>query len=281
MSNTKRCSGHKGHWECSDEHPDHKVPRSEFGTHSGQPDGLQDKCWKCKQYTNGTRPRHPETDELKVSWVRTRAVRYYGASEPKAKRANPIGPLGIPWKECIAMATNDAESIAWVRPDKSNILQFTPRTWTNKNGELKTANSVTLKSMVRNDGLPEGIVTPSEKKVRRETKRIQYTPEGWIYALKDHMKEPGFLKLGKTNDLKRRLADFNTAGDFEMMYWSKVVDAKAAEDMLHAHFIDSHHLREWFKVSLKDAVEAMDSISDTVNDPDWEGIVDLGDVDES
>ena len=149
-----------------------------------------------------------------------------------------------------------------------NILQFTPKT---------EKNSVTLKSIVRNDGLPEGIVTPSEKKARRETKRIQYTPEGWIYALKNHMAIPGFLKLGKTNDLKRRLADFNTAGDFEMMYWSKVVDARVAEDMLHAHFIDSHHLREWFKVSLKDAVEAMDSIADTVNDPDWEGIVDVGD----
>ena len=95
------------------------------------------------------------------------------------------------------------------------------------------------------------------------------------------MKEPGFLKLGKTNDLKRRLADFNTAGDFEMMHWAKVVDAKAAEDMLHAHFIDSHHLREWFKVDLKDAVEAMDSIADTVNDPDWDGIVDLGDADDA
>ena len=272
MSNTKRCSGYKGHWECNEEYPDHQVPIEQFGPGG---DGLQVRCRKCAKYysvirnpiANPTRPRHPDTNQLKVHWQTARAKEYYGGM-PKDPRNDKR------WKECRAMATKDSEAIDWVRPDDSqpsNVIPF----------KAKPKPAVTLKSTVRNDGLPKGIVTPSEKKVRREAKRIQYTPEGWIYALKDHMKEPGFLKLGKTNDLKRRLADFNTAGDFEMMHWVKVVDAKAAEDMLHAHFIDSHHLREWFKVDLKDAVEAMDSIADTVNDPDWEGIVDLGEADES
>jgi len=222
--------------------------------------------WACAdEYPK--RRRHPETNQRRMHWLTARAEEYYGGKpeDPKTDQH---------WKECRVKATKDAESIAWVRPDDSqtsNVIPF----------KAKPKPAVTLKSTVRNDGLPKGIVTPSEKKVRREAKRIQYTPEGWIYALKNHMAIPGFLKLGKTNDLKRRLADFNTAGDFEMMHWVKVVDAKAAEDMLHAHFIDSHHLREWFKVDLKDAVEAMDSIADTVNDPDWDGIVDLGDADDA
>ena len=268
MSNTKRCSGYKGHWECSEEYPDHRVPVEQFGPDG---DGLHNRCRKCKKYYDGirdpNRERHPETNQRRMNWLTARAKDYYGGKpeDPKTDQH---------WKLCREMATKDAESIAWVRPNDnqpSNVIPF----------KAKPKPAVTLKSTFRNDGLPKGIVTPSEKKVRRESKRIQYTPEGWIYALKDHMKEPGFLKLGKTNDLKRRLADFNTAGDFEMMHWAKVVDAKAAEDMLHSHFIDSHHLREWFKVDLKDAVEAMDSIADTVNDPDWDGIVDVGDADDA
>jgi len=116
----KRCGGYKGHWECSEDYPDHnKVPRSEFGTHSGQTDGLQGRCRKCMDYSNTKRPRHPETDELKMDWKTARAKEYYGGV-PKAKRANPIGPLGIPWKECLAMADKDSESIAWVIPAMPN-----------------------------------------------------------------------------------------------------------------------------------------------------------------
>jgi len=123
MSNTKRCSGYKGHWECSEEYPDHQVPVENFGP-SG--DRLQGRCQKCMDYRNTKRPRHPDTNQMKLSWARTRAVLYYGASEPKAKRANPIGPLGIPWKECLAMATKDAESIAWVIPNDSQPINVIP-----------------------------------------------------------------------------------------------------------------------------------------------------------
>ena len=275
MRKTKRCSGYKGHWECSDEHPDHQVPVEQFGIVK---DGFQSRCGKCKtrydRIRNPNMPRHPETNQRKMHWLTARAKEYYGGmpKDPKTDKH---------WKACRDMATKDSESIAWVRPDNSNILQFTPRTWTNKNGELKTTNTVTLKSTVRNDGLPKGIVTPSEKKVRRETKKIKYDKPGWVYALKDHMKQPGYLKIGSSNDLKRRLADFNTAGDFEMMYWRKVPDCKKAEREVHTHFAGHNHIREWFKVSLKDAVEQIDIVADLSVDSDWEGIVDVGEADES
>jgi len=242
MEKVKRCAGQKGHWECIEEYPDHMVPVEKFGIVK---DGFQSRCHKCAKYRDGI--RNPIRNAIISEAEKLVGGRKVLRSMPKEYRA-----------KVMEMAKDNKAG-----PD--NILQFTPQTWTSKSGELKTANSVTLKSTVRNDGLPKGIVTPSEKKVRRETKRIKYEPEGWIYALKNHMAIPGFLKLGKTNDLKRRLADFNTAGDFEMMYWVKVDDAKVAEDMLHAYFIDSHHLREWFKVDLKDAIKAMDSIANTVN----------------
>ena len=124
MGNTKRCGGHKGHWECSEEYPDHKVPRSEFGTHLGQTDGLQDKCHKCKKYYNDIRnpnmPRHPENNQRKMHWLTARAEEYYGGM-PKDPKTDEL------WKVCRAKATKDSESIAWVTPNDnqpSNVIPF-------------------------------------------------------------------------------------------------------------------------------------------------------------
>ena len=284
MSN-KECKGlraaiglaYKDQWACADEYPDHEMPIELFGNNKTNPDGKQKSCRKCRKYyynihnpeKDPKRRRHPETNQRRMNWLDVRAIEYYGG-EPEDRKTDKH------WKECRAKATKDAESIAWVRPDDSqpsNVIPF----------KAKPKPAVTLKSTVRNDGLPKGIVTPSEKKVRQEKRKIKYVPEGWIYAAKDWMKqrEEDYHKLGKTNDLERRLKEFNTAGDFEMMHWVKVPDVKKAEDMLHYHFRDQHHLREWFKVSLEDAIEAMDAIGDIVNDPDWKGEVDLGDADDA
>ncbi len=288
MSNTKRCSGYKGHWECSENYPDHEVPRSEFTPHSGQPDGLQDKCWKCKQYYNGTRPRHPETEELKVSWVRTRAVRYYGASEPKAKRANPIGPLSIPWRECLAMANKDAESIAWVRQnDKQpdNILQFTPRTWTNRNGEIKTANSVTLK--------PKEDFGPRTPMTKREPAKVigKKVPEGWVYIVRNP-EVPQYLKVGKTfpNGIGDIMSAARRYGRAELVHKEWASHAEVAEKSIAHECLKSYNLRalgytdvgtEVFKVDEQTAIDIVKIACDLVNDPDWDGIVDVGDADDA
>jgi hypothetical protein len=180
-------------------------------------------------------------------------------------------------KERRELRAEARDEILAEKEQPDNILPFKPKE-AKKPAKLKSAR---LKSHSRNKGLPQGIVTKSEQRVRQEKKKIKYVPEGWTYAAKDHMKEPGYLKLGKTNDLSRRLSELNTAGDFEMMHWVKVPDVKEAEDMLHHHFKSQHYLREWFEVSTGDAIEAMDAIGDIVNDPDWEGIVDMGEADES
>lgn len=248
-NNKKECKGlkalmglaYEGQWACEEDYPDHMVPVDLFGNKKTNPDGKQHSCQKCMGYRNSV----------------------HNSRIAKAEAyAKSVG-IAANTKEWRALPKERRDEVFQIVAGKSNVIPF----------KLKSTN--------RNAGLPQGIVTPSEKKVRRESRAITYTPEGWLYAAKDHMKQRGFLKLGKTNDLARRLSEFNTAGDFEMMYWVKVADAKAAERMVHDHFESDHHLREWFKVSLKDATEVMDSVADVVNDPEWEGIVDLGDADES
>ena len=44
----KRCSGHRGHWECGDDYPDHMVPVDEFNTVATYKSGLDTRCRRCK-----------------------------------------------------------------------------------------------------------------------------------------------------------------------------------------------------------------------------------------
>ena len=86
MSDFKRCSGYKGHWECWDDHPDHMVPREKFNRHSGMSDGLQDKCKKCHRY-GVSLEKHPTTGELKRNW--------------KTDHAKSLGGVAAgPWRGC-------------------------------------------------------------------------------------------------------------------------------------------------------------------------------------
>ena len=43
MTETKRCCGYKGHWECSDEYPDHMVPVDRFSNRN------QTMCKPCRK----------------------------------------------------------------------------------------------------------------------------------------------------------------------------------------------------------------------------------------
>ena len=83
MTETKRCCGHKGHWECADEYPDHMVPVSEFNKERNGTYGVGGRCRKCHTYSakinNKLRPRHPETGERKMDWKRRTAKSLGGA----------------------------------------------------------------------------------------------------------------------------------------------------------------------------------------------------------
>ncbi|NDB94150.1 MAG: hypothetical protein EB165_05855 [Euryarchaeota archaeon] len=127
---TKKCDGYKGQWACASQYPDHKkVPITEFGVSTKQPDGLQNKCRKCHSLFNDSMPRHPDNPDLrKMNWITARAVHHYGGN-PKDRKNDPR------WKECRKRATEDAKAIDWVIPssaitvsitEHSNVVPFPP-----------------------------------------------------------------------------------------------------------------------------------------------------------
>ena len=102
--NVKRCSGYKGHWECLDDYPDHMVPVSEFGKHSNQSDGLQDKCLRCKQLEKKT------SNPKRKIW--------YGLAGSQKKYYNLS-------KEERAKIRAKAENVEWKINEK--VVDITPR----------------------------------------------------------------------------------------------------------------------------------------------------------
>ena len=61
---TKRCCGHKGHWECGEDYPDHMVPLGEFSpADPSRHNGRRNNCRRCKSYNDSfanpiKNPRH-------------------------------------------------------------------------------------------------------------------------------------------------------------------------------------------------------------------------------
>ena len=47
-----RCSGHKGHWECVEDFPDHMVPVGKFNSGFTRYNGFQSRCRRCERYTS-------------------------------------------------------------------------------------------------------------------------------------------------------------------------------------------------------------------------------------
>ena len=55
MTETKRCSGYKGEWACSEDYPDHILPVDRFSICTPHKDGLQGMCKACRKIRDHTR----------------------------------------------------------------------------------------------------------------------------------------------------------------------------------------------------------------------------------
>ena len=55
MTETKRCGGYGGHWECIDEYPDHVVPVDRFSICISSKDGFQWACKDCNKIRDNKR----------------------------------------------------------------------------------------------------------------------------------------------------------------------------------------------------------------------------------
>ena len=131
-----------------------------------------------------------------------------------------------------------------------------------------------------------GKTTPSERKVEKFQEQVKYDPEGYVYIQIDHLKEPGILKIGKTNNPRKRFQSASTQGDMEWLFCGEVSDCRAAEKAIHKELKDRLVMpwrprSEWFYIELDEAIALVRLHIDLINDPEWEGIVDLGEADES
>ena len=134
---------------------------------------------------------------------------------------------------------------------------------------------------------------PRTPMTRRETSKVigEKVPEGWVYIVRNP-EVPQYLKIGKTfpNGIGDIMTDARRYGRAEMVFKREAAYAEHAEKKIAHVELSEYNLRnrgytdvgtEVFEVPLKKAIEVVKMACDIVNDPDWEGIVDLGEADES
>ena len=233
--NTKRCSGHKKHWECADEYPNHMVPVSEFHLSStrGRSDGIQGMCKKCFSYSDKIRwkrrPKHPVTGEVKKNWKHRIALSYGGVhGTPK-------------WQSYL-----DAAEKHWQEEILGIFTHDSSYNWTITRGIRRT--------------LPK-IDRP--KSIRITTKEV-VDPRGYVYVFIDHMKYNGYglYKIGASYDPQERLRQARTWGDFESIYESEeVVDCAKLEKEVHQSLRKYHVAGEWFQVTKDIAINTIKELA--------------------
>ena len=234
MSDTKRCSGHKGHWECVDEYPDHMVPVSEFNKEKNGQYGLGARCRKCHTYAsninNKSKPRHPVTGQWKHNW-KTAYAKSIGGVMYSGDWQSYLDKAEVMWNEKLTLIK---------KPPKFNQGKYTS----------PLARAV-AKSKIKTD--PD---------VSREG-------PGFVYVYEDEMKEPGVLKIGSTKYSKGRLSSANTWGAFNCLYERHFSRRFEAEDIVHKslEYCRIYSDKEWFKISLEGAIEAIETVEiDNVKD---------------
>jgi hypothetical protein len=231
VTETKRCGGHKGHWECADEFPDHIIPISEFNKQQEGKYGVGARCKKCHRYSVSkshyeNRPKHPVTGQWKMDWKRARAVNLGG------RRGTPD------WQSYL----NRAEEL-WLADTK--VVDIQPR----------------LKSEF-------GQSTPMTK---RETVKVEgeAVPEGWVYVVRNP-DVPSVIKIGKTfpNGIGHIMSSARRFGRSELVdkFWFE--EAYKAEQSIHT-LLNRFNLRtlghtdcgtELFKCTIEEAMDAITKV---------------------
>jgi len=230
VTETKRCSGHKGHWECADEYPDHMVPVSEFNKEKKGVYGLGGRCRKCNIYSanisNKSKPHHPETGEWKMDWKR-RIAKSLG------------GTRGTPeWQSYL-----DKAEEAWI--EDATVVDIRPKL----KSEFGQSTPMTKRETVKVEG--------------------QTVPDGWVYVVRNP-DAPCVLKIGKTfpNGIPDIMSSARRFGRSELVdkFWFE--EAYKAEQSIHT-LLNSCNLRtlgykdcgkELFKCTIEEAMDAITKV---------------------
>ena len=229
MGNTKICCGYKGHWECGEEYPDHKVPVEKFGRDG---DGLHGMCRKCMKHKNSI--GNPKANPIGNA-ISKEAYSYVGGGK--------------------AFYALDAETRKEVRA----IARVTLET----EGRLpliieQPSNIVSIKRPAKG--------APMRKRVGDSTLEGDTVPEGWVYAIQNQL-APSVLKIGRTypDGVESRLAEARRWGEAKLMAQVWFDEVNNAETQIHV-ILDRYNMRtlghtdvgkELFKCSMKDFYRAV------------------------
>lgn len=94
---------------------------------------------------------------------------------------------------------------------------------------------------------------------------------GYIYGI-THPSHPGFIKIGKTRNVRRRLGQYQTADPLRRYKLEFAIFSHsyhAAEDRAHRLLRGFRHLNtEWFRVSTEDAWNLLANLKEPDNERD-------------
>ena len=234
MAELKRCGGYKGHWECSDEYPDHMVPLSRFGPHAAQSDGFQDKCRRCTSYRWSKIPKHPVTGEVKNDW--------------KKRIANSLGGTrGTPeWKYYL-----DKAELMWG-------IQYGLLVGGGIGGPIEILKFKSKKPKFNQGLYKSSPTTPTDSSKESESRE----GPGDVYIFEDEMKMPGLIKIGATKDVDKRLQVGNTWGAFTCLYKKEFKRRFEAEAKIF-ELLEDYRLysdKEWFKINTELAIKTLEGM---------------------
>jgi len=188
----------------------------------------QKMCIKCKshEYTLRNFHIHPVAGMRKGNWVRQYAESLGGI------RSDRKGGGGPEWKEYLKQAEE-----AW----KEDITH---------------TNVVPLKK--KKEKLPR-IYKEINKKPPRES--IRYPKEGYVYIFKSD--DMDSIKIGKTDDVGKRLSAAQTWGRYKCLYYKMSEDCKLLEKnvhdvLFHRMVVEEGLGNEHFRVNLEYAKKVID-----------------------
>ena len=211
MSDFKRCSGYKGHWECSGDYPDHIVPVSKFNKDKYGEHGVQPRCKKCHRHSVSL-DKHPTTGELKRNW--------------KTDHAKSLGGVrNTPeWQSYL-----DGAEVQWNIEIKNHLLN------TERDGEVVLAHIERMKSEF---GQSKPMTKRTISKVEGER-----VPEGWVY-IERNPDVPSIVKIGKTfpDGIASIMSDARRFGRAELVAKYYFKEAYKAEQSIHKR-LERHNLR--------------------------------------
>lgn len=219
MNAKSKCYGYKGHWECSEEYPDHMVPVENFSPNRARgKDQIQYACKACFRYRSAA-VRHPITGERIQNW--------------KDRIAKSMGgrPKTPEWKSYLAKAGEQWEH-------ECGSLKYP---WAY--GQQRFLTGITHRKLPKVDR-PKG---------RRVTVFKPDGKKGYVYVFRDHMKPANYYKVGASNDPQERLNEANTWGDFECLYPHMsdeediVSDCLSLEKEVHEALSKYRVKGEWFQ----------------------------------